>query len=290
MATTNKSTTILEKLKKLLFETDSPAVYALADGTEVMITKLEVGGIVTIGDAPAPAGEHTLQDKSKVTVDENGVITLITPDSDDDDDSLELESHVLVDGSTLDVTSMEVGAAVTIGGNMAPAATYVLEDGRSIVVDATGNITEIIAKKPEEMKTQINLSTDLDTPEKMRDAMEKFATGTPEERIANLEIMVKALMEYSFGWQIKEAQEKAAREQAIATYQQKLSAAEKAHNKQKEINEQILDLVTELAESPSADPPFQRTVSSFSKVQVKNKGLAKFADAAKKISDEQKNN
>lgn len=48
--------------------------YSLADGTKVMIDKLEVGGMVTLNDAPAPMGEHILADGSKIKLDEAGSI------------------------------------------------------------------------------------------------------------------------------------------------------------------------------------------------------------------------
>ncbi len=48
--------------------------YSLADGTKVMIDKLEVGGLVLLNDAPAPAGYHTLADGSKIELDEKGAI------------------------------------------------------------------------------------------------------------------------------------------------------------------------------------------------------------------------
>ncbi len=291
----NKATELLGLIRKIMFDTETPAVYALADGTEVKITKLEVGGIVTIADVPAPVGSHMLQDGQSVTVDEAGVITAIAPAIVEDPASNKLESHALTDGSTIDVSSMEVGAAVTIGGNMAPAATYVLADGRSIVVDETGNITEI-----KEKETEVSMSKQefmeahsfgkLETQEDYAAAIEKFADGTPEDRITNLEIICKALMEYSFGWQIREAQNKATTEAAIATYQQKLAKAEMNAAKQKEINTHVLKLVEELAKNPTADPPTQKTVSSFSKVEPKNKALARFADAAKEISQKQNNN
>lgn len=277
----NKAQELLEGIKKLIFGEEGAAVYTLADGTVIDISKLEVGGTVKIGDAPAPAGTHTLQDNSTVTVDENGVITSIAPAPAAED--TQLESHTLADGSTIDITSLEVGAAVTINGAMAPAGTYVFDDGSSITVDETGNITAITP-------APVAAATDLSTPELMRAACEKFATGTPDERLANLEIIAKALMEYSFGWQIKEAADKAARDAAIATYQQKLSAAEAEAEKQKEINKQVLNLVEELAKNPSADPPAAKTVSSFSKVEPKNKALAGFAAAAQKIKEEQQQN
>ena len=53
--------------------------YTLADGTEVEVSELAIGGIVTVAGAPAPAGEHTLSDGTKIVVDEMGVITELTP-------------------------------------------------------------------------------------------------------------------------------------------------------------------------------------------------------------------
>ena len=48
--------------------------YALADGTIVKLDKLEIGGMVTINDLPAPVGEHLLADGTKIKLDEAGVI------------------------------------------------------------------------------------------------------------------------------------------------------------------------------------------------------------------------
>ena len=52
--------------------------YDLADGTKVKIDKLEIGGLVTINDLPAPAAEYTLADGSSVSVDESGSITEVS--------------------------------------------------------------------------------------------------------------------------------------------------------------------------------------------------------------------
>ena len=83
---------ILEKLKltfnELVNNADTPATPTevptttkakLADGTEVEVTALEVGGIVTIAGAPAPVGDHTLEDGTVLTVGDNGAITAIVP-------------------------------------------------------------------------------------------------------------------------------------------------------------------------------------------------------------------
>ena len=53
--------------------------YSLADGTKVMIDKLEVGGLVTVEGNPAPEGTHMLADGSSVLLDAAGAIVAITP-------------------------------------------------------------------------------------------------------------------------------------------------------------------------------------------------------------------
>ena len=62
------------------------AEYILASGAKVMIDKLEVGGKVVLVDeagneSPAPAGEHTLADGTKIVLDEAGMIlSIVAPE------------------------------------------------------------------------------------------------------------------------------------------------------------------------------------------------------------------
>lgn len=55
------------------------ADYMTKDGKTVSIDKMEVGGIMQMAGAPCPAGEYELQDGTKVTVGEGGVISAVTP-------------------------------------------------------------------------------------------------------------------------------------------------------------------------------------------------------------------
>ena len=90
----------LTKLHKAIFETNVPtpppaaapaaaatpvqaeAVKAkLKDGTDITVSEMIAGGVVMIGEAPAPAGEVELQDGTKLTIGEGGVITAVTPGS-----------------------------------------------------------------------------------------------------------------------------------------------------------------------------------------------------------------
>lgn len=57
----------------------APIKAKLKDGTEVEITELGVGGIVTVAGQPAPVGDHILEDGTVITVGENGVISAIVP-------------------------------------------------------------------------------------------------------------------------------------------------------------------------------------------------------------------
>lgn len=86
--------TILEQVKKLVFgeEPQTPVAPAtpaeavkmmvdvtLEDGTTILkVDKLEVGGIVTLNDMPAPDGEHKLAD-GKVIKTSGGVIVEVVP-------------------------------------------------------------------------------------------------------------------------------------------------------------------------------------------------------------------
>lgn len=51
----------------------------LKDGTVAKVDNMAVGGVVMIGEAPAPAGEHELADGSKIVLGEGGVIMEIMP-------------------------------------------------------------------------------------------------------------------------------------------------------------------------------------------------------------------
>jgi spore coat protein CotH len=56
-----------------------PTIAKLKDGTEVEISELSVGGIVTIQGQPAPVGDHELEDGTVISVGDNGAITAIVP-------------------------------------------------------------------------------------------------------------------------------------------------------------------------------------------------------------------
>lgn len=57
----------------------APQSYPLKEGGEVMIDRLEVGGIVMIDGNPALPGDIELADGTKITIADNGAIAAITP-------------------------------------------------------------------------------------------------------------------------------------------------------------------------------------------------------------------
>lgn len=81
-----KATEIIAKLKLAFDEMVNPNIASvkmveakLKDGTVVEVTAIEVGGIVTIQGVPAPAGEHILEDGTKIVLDDKGVILEFMP-------------------------------------------------------------------------------------------------------------------------------------------------------------------------------------------------------------------
>lgn len=167
------------------------------------------------------------------------------------------------------------GDMVTINGAPAPANTYTLSDGATLTVDATGAITVYAPAVPAPTPpapapppAPVTLAEM--TPEQMQAMYAKFG-GSMEEQVASLIIMVKALMESSFGWKIREGQESAAIEvyketlatKPIVSIEEMSSVFAKAEKfdeqaviitRHEETIKQLLELTEQLVEMPNADP------------------------------------
>lgn len=165
-------------------------------------------------------------------------------------------------GSQLVVSpALEAGASATIGGQPAPAGEYKSLTGETIVIGEGGVVSEVKPAEPitpaEGEQTPapapVQLS-EIKTAEELQAIFNGFAEGTPEERIARLEAICKATMEYCFGWQLREAEEKATREQAIAAYRTGMEEAQKEIATQKETIKGLFEVCEKLAETPTAEP------------------------------------
>lgn len=198
-----------------------------------------------------------------------------------------------------------MGDMVMIGGAPAPANTYTLSDGATIVVDATGAITTYTAMAapppppppaPPAPPQPVTLSA-----EEFAAMVAKFAVGSTEERIANLEIMTKALMECNFGYEIRKGKEAAAIEvykETLAPLQVSIEAAEtKLQSQFEQIESQkeiiakhqqtikdLFELVEKLVELPTAEPVTltDRQKEKFDKQATRDEKLARIAEAVKK--------
>jgi hypothetical protein len=129
------------------------------------------------------------------------------------------------------------------------------------------------------------------TPEAFRALYASFASGSTEDRLGNLEMMIKACMEYCFGYQIQQANAV----QAVTVYKDELSAIQTqmaaqmtAHNekmaKHVELTKGLFEMCEALVAEPAADP---KTLSGkekaqFQRVTAMDERLKKIADTLKK--------
>lgn len=218
------------------------------------------------------------------------------------------KTYKLQDGVT-DITINQagetpaIGDTVMIGGLPAAANTYTLQDGATIVVDAAGVITTYTAMAappppppaPPAPPQPVTLSA-----EEFAAMVAKFAIGSTEERMGNIEVMLKALMECNFGYEIRKGQEAAAIEaykESLAPLQTSLEAAtvklqsafEKVESQQTIITKHeqtikdLFELVELLVQAPNADPVTLTGAKKekFDRQSAKDERLKKMAEALK---------
>jgi len=165
------------------------------------------------------------------------------------------QDYTLLDGSTITVSQLAVGGDVLVNGVPAPAGVYIMADNSSITVGDDGKITALTPAPAAPAPT-----VDMSTPQTMAEAVQKFATGTPEEQLANLWVVVTALFNNSFGWELRRAQEQANVTQAVSVMQQSMAAADITGIKasltaQVEAGKLILELLDKDFKEPTGDVP-----------------------------------
>ena len=184
-------------------------------------------------------------------------------------------------GGKVMIDKLEVGGLATVPGEdgspkPAPAGEHELIDGLTITVDETGAITEVEAPEPAPAAPV--------TDEDMKKAAEKFAVGTPEQRLANLEIIAKALMESAFGWRIKEAEEKANIDAAIQVYKAGFESQIKEQEAKfgKAISD-LSDVIVGLINTPSASATENPKDKFNAHTESKDEKIKRFLDLAKNL-------
>jgi hypothetical protein len=167
---------------------------------------------------------------------------------------VEMKEYSLADGTIVKLDKLEIGGMVTVNDLPAPMGEHMLADGTKIQLDEAGKIVEIEAAEPAD-------PAELKTPEQMQQALAAFADGVNSPDMKKMATILKAVFENVFGWQLREAQEKAARDQAIALYQ----AGFKEQEKLKDGFKQLVALVEALTETP-ADEPIEPQKTQFGEV------------------------
>ena len=127
-----------------------PTKAKLADGTEVEITELSVGGIVTIAGAPAPVGDLTLEDGTVLTVGDNGAITAIVPAADAPamvEDMGKMDKKKM--GMEEIFSAFETSTNEKFASYEAKFADYEVRLGRATkVIEGLMSLTQVLAETP----------------------------------------------------------------------------------------------------------------------------------------------
>jgi hypothetical protein len=212
--------------------------------------------------------------------------------------------YSLADGTQIAITQAgdtpAPGDVVTIAGAPAPEGTLTLQDGSTITVDATGTITACTPVTPAAAAPAMAAPAATPAPapvvpvtqSAMSEMIQKFAVGDPEQRVANLETVCKALMEYCFGYQIEAEKRLTTTNDAIAVYKTtldnqttELEAAKVSIAKYDAAIPQILELVGKIVELPVTEP---KTLTGnkkekFDRTNAKEEKLNKIAAAMKEL-------
>jgi len=175
---------LLQEVKKLVFQEETIAApsYSLEDGTKIMIDKLEVGGIVTLEDGtPAPAGEHTLADGTKVVLAEGGVIAEIMPKA-VEEEKVEIEIEGAEDLKKKEEEEMKKKIAEMEGKFSAYESNF-----SALKTDYDG-LKAAFAKQSEAMQGLINLVDTLvnvpsQAPAEVPNNFTKHSASTKEDKI-----------------------------------------------------------------------------------------------------------
>lgn len=187
----------------------------------------------------------------------------------------------LSDGTEAVVDKFEVGGVMKVGEALVVPGDYTTETGDVVTIGDNGVIAAIVPKKVEEAPI------DMTTPAGIANAYEKFASGTMD--VPGMGLILKALMEYCFGWQIREQQDKATRDAAIAVYTEGLKNAQQTITQQETMMKEMFTLMEQLVSAPGDDAPVDSTKKkfSFSKIEGKNAYFNKMSEAMKTLKEKQ---
>lgn len=155
----NKAQQLLAGIKQLFEAAEIPQTYetaTLADGTEVTYDKLEVGGVVMVAGAAAPAGDLALADGTVLTLDAAGVI-------------VEVKAPELESVTPAPVAPVAPAAPVAVAPAVVPVAHEVqlseqlskLQSDYASVTNTISEYSKRLTAQSEMMKQMFDLMTEL---------------------------------------------------------------------------------------------------------------------------------
>ena len=187
-----------------------------------------------------------------------------------------LNTATLADGTQIKYPGeLAVDTAITVvtaeGEVPAPDGDHTLEDG-TIVKTKDGKVAEIVAAQA---KTPVEQMKALQSKIEVKQA-------TVEERLANLEAIAKVVMEYCYGWELRESKMEDAKEKAIEAYKalSPVASAAEAMVEQLAVISTLQSEVETLKAKPAAKPaievtepldPIQREVERIKSIQNKTR-------------------
>ena len=142
----------------------------------------------------------------------------------------------------------------------APDGTHETADGQLVTTEG-GIVTEIMLKENGKAPAAMKNDGSKD------DVVAAFARLEKFQVDENLKIVLKALMEYCFGWELREAEQKQIREAAINSYKQGFSAIEKKLENLIKAQTQTIEVIEQFSAIPASEPArkphgFGRTMQS----------------------------
>lgn len=153
--------------------------YKLADGSEIMISALEVGGDVKIGEEPAPAATYALEDGSSIVVGEDGKIAEIIAKAEEvaplpEDMNAKFEARVLA----LETQHSEFKAAYDTaieGYNASFEAFNQKIEAQNGIITKLLELAESLAETPSQEVPAPKKSFSFSTVETGKDKLDKYA-------------------------------------------------------------------------------------------------------------------
>ncbi len=154
------------------------------------------------------------------------------------------KEYTTTEGVLLTIDKLEVGGAVVLDGASAADGVYTIPEVGAVTV-VGGLITVVEAKQLEEMKTA----------EQFKAALQDFAdTPNANPDVQKLATIVRALFERSFGWELREAEEKQKTAEAINAYKTGFEKQTQTLENYKAAMGQLIELVGEFAEQSKETP------------------------------------